>query len=328
MKIRLLPIVLIAALCLCLVGCKSENPWIPEVQGSHVSEMPYEDIDEEFIVEKYTDFKSFKKSELADYNFISQRVAKDERYTAEFFKTRDLAAIKFNYPKSGIKFTVADVAEDGSESIVKLLPMSDWETEEQETTYYCFIETVNDISDKKFRLELLDEPISENAGDNIIYITEDNQSYVFDEDAPVAFRLSSAEAVGEFIEYDEILTEYHYAQMSLTQLLNNCEDDKELLLVRLPSSSFEELAGSIDSGTVKFTGAITNHYIFAWEKGSYWSTLVPFYVPKGFVPDSIERMQYKEYEDEFTPEQKLIRNSYTLDKTTEITDNITRFDFK
>lgn len=329
-KVRLLAFVLTVVICLCFAGCKKENLWIPDVQGSHVSEMPHEDIDGDYSVEKYTDFKSFKKSALANYNFIKQRVAKEERYSAEFFKTRDLAAIKFNYPKSGIEFTVADVAQQGSECVVKLLPMPDYydEVEDQETTYYCFIETQSDISDKNFRLEFLDEVIRENLNHSLTYITEDNLSYVFDEDAPVAFRLSSPDAVMEFIEYDEIFTEYSYVRVLLTSILDGCGDDKELLLVRIPSSSFENLVGSIDGGAVKLTGAITNHYVFAWEKGGYWSMLVPFYVPKGFVPESIERAQYNEYEDEFTPEQKFIGNSYTLEKTTEITDNLTRFDFR
>lgn len=329
-KVRLLALVMIVVISLCFAGCNKENPWIPKVQGSHVSEMPHEDIGGEFAVEKYTDFKSFKKSALANYNFIKQRVAKEERYTAEFFKTRDLAVIRFNYPKSEMKFTVADIAEDGSECVVKLLPMPsvNGEPEALETTYYCFIETQNDISDKNFRLEFLDEPIRENLGYGMTYGTEDNLPYVFDEDAPVAFRLSSPDAVMEFIEHDEIFTEYNYVRIRLTSLLDNCGDDKELLLVRIPSTDFENLAGSLDGSTVRFTGAISNHYIFAWEKGGYWSMLVPFYVPKGYVPESIERAQYFEYEDGFTDADKFTGNYYTLDKTTEITDNLTRFDFK
>lgn len=329
-KVKLLAFVMMIVVTICFTGCSKENPWIPEVQGSHVSVMPYEDIDGEFTVEKYTDFKSFKKSELADYNFIKQRVAKDERYSKEFFETRDLAVIKFNYPKSGIDFIVADITEQGSECVVRLLPMPDYyyEVKDQETTYCCFIETQNDISDKNYRLEFLEEQIRENLNHNMTYSTEDGLPYVFDEDVPVAFKLSSPDAALEFVEYDEILTKDNYLRVLLTSILENCGDDKELLLVRIPSSSFENLAGSIDGGTVKLTGAITNHYGHAWEKGGYWSELVPFYVPKGFEPDSIERTQYNEYEDGFSAEQKLTRNSYTLDKTTEITDNVTRYDFK
>lgn len=328
-KVRLLALVLMVVMSLCFAGCNKENPWIPEVQGSHVREMPHEDISGDYSVEKYTDFRSFKKSALANYNFIKQRVAKEERYTAEFFKTRDLAVIKFNYPKSGIAFTVADVVDEGSSSVVKLLPMPNYvhDVEEQETTYYCFIETQNDILDKNYRLEFIEEQIREDLNQSM-YGTEDEMFYVFDEDAPVAFRLSSPDAVMEFIEYDEILTEYNIVRIALTSIFNGCEDDKEVLLVRTASSSFENLVGSIDGGAVKLTGAKTNHYRIGWEKGGDVSVLVTFLVPKGFVPESIERTQYNEYEDEFTPEQKLIRNSYTLEKTTEITDNLTRFDFK
>lgn len=327
-KVRLLSFVLIITISLCFTGCKQDDPWIPEVQGSHVREMPHEDIDGEFVVEKFTDFKSFKKTELADYNFIRQRVAKEERYSSEFFKTRDLVVIKFNYPKNGIEFTVADVVEEGSECVVKLLPMPESIPEDQETTYYCFIETQNDISGKNYRLEILDEVIRDSLGISLSYITEDDLPYLFDENAPAAFKLSSPDAVMDFIEYDEILTKYNFVRAALISLFNGRTDDKELLLVRTASSTFETLIGSIDGGAVKITGTKTNHYLFGWEKGSDESTLVAFRVPKGFVPDSIERLQYNEYEDGFTPEQKLIRNSYTLEKTTGITDNLTRFDFK
>lgn len=325
-KAGILALVLIIAV-VCLVGCKSENPWIPKVQGSHVSEMPYEDIDEEFIVEKYTDFKSFKKSNLANYNFISQRVAKDERYSSEFFKTRDLAVIKFNKPEKGIEYTVIDADFSGNECCVTLLPMKRVAyVETQDTTYYCFLETEKDHTNFNLKLEFSTEVIHEST--KLDYVSpETNLFYLFkNETAPVMFKIDSAAGVEEFIEKDEILDQNNFVSRSLLMYSDEVFSKSSLLLIRVPSSDLENCTAYIDGDTVEIIGIRSNHYLYGWEKEQKFSALIALLVPKDFAPNSITRTNYNEYED--NADNKAVFEEFKLDGKTEISENLTRYDFK
>lgn len=325
-KAGILALVLIIAV-VCLVGCKSENPWIPKVQGSHVSEMPYEEIDEEFIAEKYTDFKSFKKSAFADYNFIKQRVAKEERYSSEFFMTRDLAVIKFNKPEKGIEYTVIDADFSGNECCVTLLPMKRVAyVETQDTTYYCFLETEKDLTNFNLKLEFSTEVIHEST--KLDYVSpETNLFYLFkNETAPVMFKIDSAAGVEEFIEKDEILDQNNFVSRSLLMYSDEVFSKSSLLLIRVPSSDLENCTAYIDGDTVEIIGIRSNHYLYGWEKEQKFSALIALLVPKDFAPNSITRTNYNEYED--NADNKAVRSEYTLDNTKAVTDTLTRFDFK
>lgn len=318
---------LVLIIAVCLVGCKSENPWIPKVQGSHVSEMPFEQIDGEFVAEKYTDFKSFKKSELADYNFISKKTAREERYSAEFFKTRDLGIIKFNKPEKGIEYTVTDVNFSGNDCVVTLLPVKNpLAVEAQDTTYYCFLETENDLKNSDLKLEFLPEIIHES--DNHAYISpENNLPYLFkNETAPVMFKINSAEGVREFIEQDEVLDEYNFVAKRLSMYSDGDFENSSLLLVRVPSSDLEKCIGLANNNSVEIVGVKSNHYLYGWEKNQEFSALITLFVPKEFSPDSISRTNYTEYDD--NADNKAVFEEFKLDGKTEISENLIRYDFK
>lgn len=316
---------LAVAALLCLSGCNKENPWIPEVQGSHVSEMPYENIGD-YTVEKFTNFKTFKKSSFADYNFIQRKAAKEERYSAEFFKTRDLAAIKFNRPENGIEYTVISANFSGNECVVELLPVKSLTVAEtQDTTYCCFIETETDITNVDFKLEFADEVIhnSTNSG----YITEENLKYLFEnENAPVMFRIDARSGIGEFIDNDDILNRRNYiSNLLFMKYSDEFFADSSLMLIRVPSSDLEHIAAYVNGKSVEIIGTKSNHYMYGWDKEQKFSALVALPVPKGFVPESTAHTNYTEWEDK--SDNQAVHSDYTFSKATKITDNLTRFDF-
>lgn len=325
-KVCFLSFVLIVV-SFCFVGCNSNNPWIPEVQGSHVSEMPYEQINGDFTVGKYTDFKSFKKSELAEYNFIQQRIAKEERYSAEFFKTRDLAVIKFNKAENGIEYTVVSADIDGNECCVNLLPVKRvTSVDALDTTYYCFLETEKDLTDLNLKLEFLPEIIHESA--KLEYVSpETNLPYLFKNEAtPVMFKIDSVAGIKEFIEKDEVLDEYNFVSSNLLMYSDEDFSQSSLLLVRVPSSFLESCCAYINNDVIEVVGIKSNHYMYGWEKDQEFSALIAVPVSKHFTPSGIVRTNYTEYED--NADNKSVRNEYALINTTTVTENLTRYDFK
>lgn len=326
-KIKFLSFVLIVAVCLCFAGCHDENPWIPEVQGSHVMEMPYEQINDDYTIEKYTDFKSFKKSEVADYNFIKQRVAKEERYSSEFFKTHDLAVIKFNKPEKGIEYTVIDADFSGNECCVTLLPVKRVAyVETQDTTYYCFLETEKDLTNFNLKLEFLTEIIHESA--KFEYISaETNLPYLFkNESTPVMFKIDSVAGIKEFIEKDEVLDQYNFVSSNLLMYSDEVFSKSSLLLIRVPSSFLEGCLAYTNNGVIEIIGIKSNHYLYGWEKDQDFSALIALLVSKDFTPNSVARTNYTEYEDDAN--NNAVRSEYKLSNTTVVTEDLTRFDFK
>lgn len=317
----------IVGVILYCVGCNTENPWVPEVQGSHVSEMLYEDFDGEYVVEKYTDFKSFKKSELADYNFIQQRVAKEERYSADFFKTHDLAVIKFNKPEKGIEYTVIGADFSGNECCVTLLPVKRAAyVETQDTTYYCFLETEKDLTNFNLKLEFSTEIIHEST--KLEYISaETNLPYLFEnETTSVMFKIDSIAGIKEFIEKDEVLDEYNFVSSSLLMYSDEVFSKSSLLLIRVPSSYLEGCSAYINNDVIEIVGIKSNHYLYGWEKDQEFSALIVVLVPKDFTPSGIVRTNYTEYEDNIN--NQAVRSEYALSNTTAVTDSLTRYDFK
>ena len=326
-KVKLLSFMLIIVAGLCFAGCNGDNPWIPKVQGSHVNEMPYEDIDGDFTVEKYTDFNSFKKSELADYNFIEQRVAKEERYSSEFFKTRDLAVIKFNKPEKGIEYTVVSADFSGNDCCVNLLPVKRTAyVEAQDTTYYCFLETEKDLTNINIKLEFSTEIVHESTKLNYVS-PETNAFYLIENEVtPIVFKIDSTEGIERFIKDDEIMDERSGIARNLLMYSNEVFDRLSMLLIRVPSSDLENCVAYIDGDTIEISGIRSNHYLYSWEKEQEFSALIVLLVPKDFTPNSIARTNYTEYEDNI--DTQAVRSEYLLDNTTAVTDSLTRFDFK
>ena len=320
--------VLIAAAAVLISLPKSkENKWLPEVQGSHVEEMPYEDIVGDYSVEKYSDFKSFKRSELANYEFVGERApSKEGRYSKEFFKTRDLAVIKFNKPEKGIKYTVINADVSGNDCCVSLLPVKDtMQVETQDTTYYCFLETEKNISDWDIQLAFEEEVVHETQC--LYYTDKHDRPYLYDETAPVIFRISSNDGIADFIEYDEVIEKDNFISFSLRYGYPQEKfNEYDLLLIRVSSSYLEDCAAFINNDTAEIVCVKTNHYMFGWEKDQKSSNLIAVLVPKDFKLGGAARTNYTEYED--NADNQPVRGEYTINKTTAITENLTRYDLK
>lgn len=328
-NIRLLfALFLLTAMVLCCSACAGEkNEWIPEIQGSYVMQMLfYEEIDGGISIEKYTSFNSFKKSELADYNFSSVKPAKEERYSPEFFKTRDLAVIKFNKPESGVSYTVIDAAVSGSDCTVRLLAVSErFRAENENATYYCFLETEKDISKWNITLEITEEIVYE--GRTSFYMNKHGEPYLFEnESAPVMFKITSPQGAEDFVENDPVLDKWIFVWHILKALCSEENlSDSAMLLVRVPSQHLEDITATADNGTVRITGVKTNHYMWSWEDDEYCSALIMLLVPKDFAPENARRATYTEYED--NADNSPVIGKYVLTETTEITDSLTRYDF-
>lgn len=324
----LLALFLLTVMVLCCSACAGEeNEWIPEIQGSYVMEMLYEDIGGDISVEKYTSFNSFRKSELADYNFHAYKPAKEERYSPEFFKTRDLAVIKFNKPESGVHYTVIDAAVNGSDCTVQLLAVSGrFRVEKENATYYCFLETEKDISKWNITLEITEEIVYD--GYSAFYMNKHGEPYLFEnESAPVMFKITSPQGAEDFVENDPVLDKWIFISHILKSLCSEERlSDSEMLLVRVPSQHLESLAATADNGAVGIVGVKTNSYMWSWEDDEYCSALIMLFVPKDFTPESAQRTTYTEYRD--NADNIPVTDKYVLTGTTTVTDNLTRYDFK
>lgn len=329
---RKLLLALLAGALLCLCGCAGkENPWIPQVQGSCVRMLePDRVIDGEYVVEKYADFKSFKKSELANYNFISAKPAKEERYSEEFFKTRDLVAVMFSRPDDGTDYTVTDVSGKGNVRVITLLPIvrrveSELDSEPVTGTFCCFLETEYDVSDWNVRLEFEDRVEYESFA--FSYIDKYNRSYIFpDEDAPVIFRIGAKAGTEEFIENDPILEPYNYIRLFLHRYPEERFDESDMLLIRVPSSDLETCAVCRNGDSIEIVGVWTNHYMYSRKKEVKMSQLIMLWVPKGFDPENVVWTRYNEYED--GGENGARRRALSPAGYENITDNLTRIDLK
>ncbi len=304
-----------------LTSCQSE--WTPEVQGSQVLEMPYESIEDEFIVEKYTDFSSFSKSQWASYNFISQEQAKNERYSKEYFKSSDLIVVKFNMPEKGIDFTVTDLMVEGDVCTINLLPIKSIAAiKEQQTTYCCFVETTKDISTFDVRLNFQEDIVHESQA--FSYITDNNEFYTFENQAePVLFVIDSANGIDQFFENDGVLSKQSYIFAKLSRYSDEVFTEYSLMLVRLPSSDFEQLAVYYEDNVLRIVGTYSNHYLY--EKETKHHKLVALLIPKDLSIDTVSRTIYYEYEDDLT--EKINHNEFSFKEQLDLADNLKKYSF-
>lgn len=318
--LKALSVLLAAGMIFCCAACAGEeNKWIPPVQGSQVLRMPYEEIDGEYAVEKYTDFKSFKKSALADYNFNSAVTAKEERYSAEFFKTRDLAVIKFNRSDEGANYTITDAVLNGNDCTVKLLALKQSRVEESDITYYCFLETEKDISDWNISLDISEVV---HSSFSFGYMDKHNMPYLFENESCAMFRITAQQGVMDFFVNDEVLDEYSYIHAILRAYSESLADN-DILLVRVPSNILERIAAAINGGAVEITGTFSDHYTWKGNK-TRESKLIVLLVPKDFTLGKAVRTNYAEYED--NADNGGVRTEFVLSGTTQVTDGLIRYD--
>ncbi len=306
-----------------IVTLSKKTDWTPYVQGSHVTEMPYEEIDSEYTVEKFADFNSFSKSQWADYNFISQAKAKDERYSDKFFKDRDLIIIKFNKPEKGVKFTVTDLSVNGNVCTATLLPVKRVaEVKSERTTYCCFVETTVDVSALEVKLSFLDEVLHDSQ--SFSYTSADNTLYTFENQTePVVFIADNRAGIDQFFENDGVLSKQSLVYASLRLYKDEVFNESSLALIRLPSSDVENLAVYYKGNTLYIVGTHSNHYLF--ENETKHHKLVALLVPKDFGVKEIVRTTYYEYEDGLTT--KYERSAFALSKTDKLADNLDKYTF-
>lgn len=256
---------LITAIILAIVLSAEKPVRLPQVQGSHVTEMDYEAFDEEYKVEKYTDYKSFSKSVWADYEFVSGKKATQERYSREYFEKSDLAIVKFNKPQSGIKYYVTDAAFTEDACRVELVGTKRLAAIRDKTaTYCCFLETENDVENCSFALTIKEE--IEHESQSFSYITMENEHYLFpDKTEPEIFRIEAKEGLHQFVENDPVLTEQSYSMLFLSQYKEEFYRDHSLLLVRLPASDFESWVVCKNGNAMRLVGFRSNHYLYPTE---------------------------------------------------------------
>lgn len=313
---------LFAVMVFGLTSCK-ENIWKPSVQGSHVLELAYEEIGDEYIVEKFSNFSQFSKSSWAEYYFSPQAIAKEERYSKEYFKNSDLITIKFNMPESGIEFTVIDVVITNNICTVVLLPVKKISTvTEQPTTYCCFVETSADVSKLQIELKLEETVLHESQA--FSYITNSNEHYIFENKVtPTVFVINDKNGVDQFIEYDEVLSKQSYVYVSLRNYNDNIFEQYSLVLVRLFSSDFEEVAVYCDGNKLNIVGTYSNHY--KYENATPHHKLVALLVDKNTNINEISRTIYYEYEDNL--DVKSTSNNFSISEQSNIAENVTMHSF-
>ncbi len=317
-----LVVLLIAITAVFALGaCDKENEWIPQVQGSYVVELAYEEIADSYSIEKYCDYAAFSKSNLADYNFISQKTAKEERYSSVFFETRDLIAIKFNNAEKNIDFTVANVKFDSNLCTVSLLPVKRVaKITEQPTTYGCFVETQTDISEFKVEVVMLDAIVHESQ--QFSYITDNNEYYLFeDQPNPVVFKIDSKAGILAFFQNDGVLSEQSYVYLNLNMYGEEVFEQYALMLIRLPSSDFENCVATATNDAVKITIIRSNHYLYSNE--TKHSKLIALLVPKDLKLDSITQEIYFEFEDDLSTHY--VKHEYVVSETTALGDLLVKY---
>lgn len=318
-----LGVVALGAILLLTLGQKKD--WSPEVRGSHVLEISYENMENEYVAEKFADFSAFSKSKWADYNFISQAKAKDERYSKEYFKNSDLIVIKFNMSEKGIAFTVTDVSVKDNVCTVELLPVKRIsKLEKKQTTYCCFVETKTDISAFEVKLSFRESVSHESQ--EFSYITENNEYYTFEgQTEPTAFVIDSKNGIEQFFEHDGVLSKQSLIYVQLKKYSDEVFAEYSLMLVRLPSSDFEQLAVYYEGNTLRIVGTYSNHYLYKKEKETKHHKLVALLIPKDLSIDTASRTVYYEYEDNLA--EKIKHSEFSLEEPSNLASNLKKYSF-
>ena len=315
-----LGVVALGAILLLTLGQKKD--WSPAVWGRHVLEISYENIENEYVAEKFTDFSSFSESEWADYYFISRAQAKDERYSKEYFEKSDLIVVKFNMAEKGIDFTVTDVVFEEDVCSISVLPVKRIsKIKEQPTTYCCFVETKTDISAfNDIELNFREAVVHESQ--TFSYITDNNEFYTFEGQAePVLFVIDGKNGIDGFFENDGILNKQSYIYAQLNRYSEEVFQEYSLMLVRLPSSDFEQSAVYYKDNTLYIVGTYSNHYLY--KKETRFHKLVALLIPKDLTVNEIFRTVYYEYEDDLT--EKIKRKGFSIEEQTKLADNLVKY---
>ena len=148
-KKKTLTALLIAIMCIASLLSFSacyKKEYVPKNQGSSVMTIDNENINGKVVTsyKKYNEFTSSKYANMKLNNF--DFVAKKSFYTREFFKYKNLIAIKFN-DKSNVKFFINNIKTDGNHYVVTMTRLVD-ESVKKPTiqSYACFLEVPKDYN--------------------------------------------------------------------------------------------------------------------------------------------------------------------------------------
>lgn len=313
-------------------SCGSENKWIPDIQGSNVSEIEYEEINGEYTADIFSNYSSFAKSAWADYyfNIMDQKPAKEERYTKVFFKDMDLIIIKFNVSEGGLEFYVSDVMKNDGVITVTLLPIKKHEDAEQSHTYCCCVETAMDVTGCDVKL-LFEETVRYDSI-SFPYIVEDvtmgSTDILGNQPEPLVFLITGKQGIRDFFDYDEVMSERNlYVSIPLSSYPDDTYEEQNLMLVRVLSSVWERPSNgpavNIDGSTLNIVSAFSDHYA---SESTPHHRLLALFVPKDFEPEQVVRTIYYEYEDDLA--EKKVVSPYTRLETTDYSDNLKIISFE
>ena len=310
----------IIAIVLAVVFTRKETIWKPEVQGSYVREMAYEEISQDFLVEKYADYKSFSKSDLADYEFVTGKKATAERYSKEYFESKDLAILKFNQ-KSKIEYYVTEaVFSDGKCAVKVKGTIKATDKNNSDATYYCFLETGYNVSEYDFSITVEEE--TEYESRSINYITMENAPYLFqNKDAPELFLLDSKAGLESFIDEDPVLTKQSFGYAILNSYGEEFYETHSLLLIRIPSSDFESWIAVREGDAVELVCFRSNHYLYSKE--TKYHILIALAVEKTSEFKTVKSEKYSEYEDGITSENE--KKEYSLTREEPSLEGVTKY---
>lgn len=302
------------AIFVVLLTRDSENKWIPPVQGSHVDETEFENL-EGIEVLAFDDFKTFEKSSFSDTYIIPQKPVKEERYSEAYFEKNNLVVIKFNFEYKGVDFYVKEItSQDETFYTVTLLGMVDEQNDEkEESTYCCYVETAQEVTGVTYGLIIAQINY---IGSEYMMIGEDNLPSEPQEGAmPVAYKIDAVEGIAEFAAHDGTLSNKNV----ILSLLNGKYGEEffssqSLLAIKVPSSDFISNYAKIDEDNqVIITAISSNHYKYLTETEYYLLIIIP--IDKDFSMAKMKRCIYNEYEDDLPSVASNIE--YSLEKDAE-----------
>ena len=289
-------------------------------QGSIVLEMPYQEITEDFITEVYNDYSSFKKSEIADYRFSFDTPAKYDRYNKEYFKENNLLVLKFNKQGSGYHFFVKNVLFNQNQIEVSLINRYLPENSDK-TTYYCFIETTNDINHKSILLDIIIKEYDKSISAS--YINSENQLYLINGlEKIVSYIITDKAGIDEFATLDNLPQNY-FRYKAINKEASFFENNY-LLLIQVCSSVVIQWSVEVNESNINIYGFSSSNYWLTEDYGNDYHELIICAIPKEKNINTLNYYMFYEYLDSQNTTE--INFSEQLNITT-ITENLIRLEY-
>ncbi len=290
-------------------------------QGSTIIEMPQEEIGGFCEFEAYSSYSKFKKSDLAKKSVALNRPLKDDRYNRNYFDDKNLLVVKFNRNESGREYFVKDVNFSSTVCEVELFNRSNG-TLAEEATYYCFIETANDV-DSVTQISLSITELDYEITGAAEYINSKNKLYLIEgkQNAISSYALRSSQGLSEFAILDNLPTNYFRYRMLEKE--NGFYDAHDQLLIIVPSSSIMHWSVVVEHTSITLYSFSSSNYGFGGEGIISYHLLLAVSVPKGAEYNMVTCNMLYEYLD--NKQNENITYSINLTRT-EISDDIVKYE--